>query len=152
MDISDILNDALVNINLKGDNKNEIINELCDNIVSYWNIDDKKDFINKILEREEIKSTGIGRGVALPHARTDAVKGVVISFGRKVEGIDYDSLDGKPAQLFFMIASSSDSSNDYIKVLSNLSKLLRMDEFREELLNARDKSEIINIIRKYENK
>ncbi len=152
MRISDILRKDVIKIELEGHTKEEVINELCDIIVDYWGIKDKSEFLEKILERESIESTGIGRGIALPHARTDAVRGVVIAFGRSLKGIDYDSLDQKPVHMVFMIGSSHDSNSDYIKILSSLSRILRIDEFRERIMEAKTPDEIIDTIKEFEDK
>ncbi len=152
MRISDILRKDVIKIELKGHTKEEVINELCNVIVDYWGIKDKNEFLDKILERESIESTGIGRGIALPHARTDAVRGVVIAFGRSLKGIDYNSWDQKPVYMVFMIGSSHDSNSDYIKILSSLSCILRIDEFRERIMEAKTPDEIIDTIKEFEDK
>ncbi|KXY86710.1 fructose-specific PTS transporter subunit EIIC [Bacillus sp. FSL W7-1294] len=104
-----------------------------------------------ILKRESQSTTGIGEGIAIPHAKTKAVKQPAICFGRSVSGINYESLDGQPAHLFFMIAASEGANNTHLETLSRLSTLLMDEGFRKQLLEAKDEEELLRLFDKKEN-
>jgi len=110
-------------------------------------VEDEDGFVEAILHRENIESTGIGLGVAIPHARTDAVSRTVLAFGRTREGIDFNSLDGKPSRLVFLIAAPESNKTEYIMTLARVSRLLRRDAVREALLEAETPDRVIDIIR-----
>jgi len=143
--IAELLQEDLIILNLKSKDKKKIIEELVDAVVKVENVKDRDDFLRTIMEREELESTGIGMGVAIPHCRTDAVNKIVIAFGRSVAGIDFESIDGKPAHLIFLIAAPEKERDRYIKVLAHLSRLLRREEFRKSLMEAITRGEVIHL-------
>ncbi len=102
-------------------------------------MNDKDAFTKDILIREEQSTTGIGDGIAIPHAKSAAVKVPAIAFGRSIAGIDYASLDGQPAHLFFMIAASEGANNDHLEALSRLATFLMDSNFREKDSSATSK-------------
>ena len=102
------------------------------------------------MAREAQSSTGIGEGIAIPHAKTEFVKEPALAMGRKKEGIEYDSLDGEPATLFFMIAAPDGANNTHIETLARLSQLLLDDDFKAALENAATADEVVDIINKAE--
>src|SRR5690606_36915329 len=109
-----------------------------------------KAFKQAILAREEQSTTGIGDGIAIPHAKTSAVKEPAVAFGRTKTGADFDSLDGKPAHLFFMIAAPEGANNTHLEVLSRLSSILIKEEVREKLMTAETKDDILAIFDQYD--
>lgn len=123
-------------IDPKGTTKREVLKELVDVIATAPEVTDKNDFYRSILKREQIMSTGIGIGIAVPHVKIDSVKDFVMAIGRKKEGIDFDSLDGKPVYLIVMIGANSKQRDEYLYVLAKISILLKNRSFREELINA----------------
>ncbi|WP_127836907.1 PTS sugar transporter subunit IIA [Clostridium prolinivorans] len=125
-----------VNFNLKGSNKDEVLNELIDILVADGKVTDKEKFKDAVLKREEEFSTGIGMGIAIPHGKSSAVKEASIVFGRSNKGIDYDSMDGKPAHLFFLIAVPEESSDLHLRALSEISRKLMHNDVREQLFKA----------------
>lgn len=143
--IAELLREDLIILNLKSKDKKKVIQELVDAVVKVENVKDRADFLRTIMEREELESTGIGMGVAIPHCRTDAVNKIVIAFGRSVAGIDFESIDGKPAHLIFLIAAPEEEREQYIKVLAHLSRLLRREEFRRALMEAITRGEVIHL-------
>ncbi len=135
MDIKKFIKRNLIQLNLKGNNKKEIIDELSSLFLKSGNVTNIDKFRDDLYKREEISSTALEEGIAIPHCKTNAVKETAIAFGLHKTGVDYDSLDGEPSKLFFMIAAPENSTDEHIECLSALTKLLLNDEFRENLLN-----------------
>ncbi|MEO0072786.1 MAG: PTS sugar transporter subunit IIA [candidate division WOR-3 bacterium] len=148
--ISELIIPNGVILDIKSTNKISVIKELSQILIDNNLITNPEEFFEAILKRENLESTGIGQGVAIPHARTKAVKNIVVVFGRSRTGIDFNSLDGKPSHIVFLIAAPEDKKTEYIIALAKLSKLLRKDEVREKLLKANSHEEVLEIIRRYE--
>jgi PTS system fructose-specific IIC component len=141
-----ILPDGII-MDLKSTEKISVIKELSQILIDKNIVTDPEEFYNAILKRENLESTGIGHGVAIPHARTKAVNNIVVLFGRSQVGVDFNSLDGQPAHLIFLIASPEDKKSEYIITLARLSKLIRNDKVREKLLAAQNAEEVLEIIK-----
>jgi PTS system fructose-specific IIC component len=141
--------DAIV-LDLKAQEKIGVIRELAELLIAKGLIPDPEEFYAAILKRENLESTGIGAGVAIPHARTKAVKQLVLAFGRSLSGVDFDSLDAKPCYDVFLIAAPEEKKTEYIATLARLSKFLRRDEVRQDLAQAKSPPEVIEIIKRYE--
>ena len=150
MEIKDLLRKELMIMDLKASTKMEAIDEMIEKLKTEGIISDADEFKKLILAREEKSSTGIGEGIAIPHAKTEFVKEPALAMGRKMSGIDYDSLDGEPATLFFMIAAPDGANNTHIETLARLSQLLLDDDFKEALENAKTSDEVLEIINKAE--
>ncbi|TYS60867.1 PTS fructose transporter subunit IIA [Sutcliffiella horikoshii] len=146
MKITDLLTKDTVTLQLKSSNKSDVIKELIDSLDGAGKLADKKKYEEAILAREAQSTTGIGEGIAIPHAKTDAVETPAIAFGVAKDGVDYESLDGQPSQLFFMIAASAGANNEHLETLSRLSSMLMDSEFRNALLAASSKEEVIRLI------
>ena len=148
--ITDYMSEELILLNLKAKNKDEALKELSALIGKSEKIE-KKDVIYKaLLERENLGSTGIGKGVAIPHAKTDAAESLTIAFGISREGVDFKSLDQEKVKIFFVFASPFKDSQIYLKVLARISRLIRDENFREKLLNCGNAKEILECIDKEE--
>ena len=151
MRISDYLKEDMICLNLKATGKEEAIRELGNFIRKAEEITNYEIFLKDVLEREKLTSTGIGEGVAIPHARTDAVSGFVIAFGKSEKGVEFDSLDGKKARLLFLMGTPKTAGLDeYLVLLAHLTRLLKGESFRESLLKAKSPAEIIDIFRNFE--
>lgn len=150
MKITEILTKDTIHLNLVGSSKLEVIDQLVDVLDRAGKLTDAKEYKAGILKREEQSTTGIGEGIAIPHAKTKAVKTAAIAFGKSVNGIDYDSLDGQPAHLFFMIAAPDGANNTHLEALARLSSILMKNEVREALLKANSEREILNIIDQFD--
>ena len=146
MKITDLLTKETVTLQLRARNKSDVIKELIDSLDRAGKLADKQKYEEAILAREAQSTTGIGEGIAIPHAKTNAVKTPAIAFGLAKDGIDYESLDGQPSQLFFMIAASEGANNEHLETLSRLSSMLMDTVFRKSLLDASTKEEIIKLI------
>ncbi|MDD3803470.1 MAG: PTS sugar transporter subunit IIA [bacterium] len=146
----ELLNENLIRSDLKSASKDEVLNELADILVANEIITDKISLMDKLVEREKIETTGVGHAIAIPHARTEAVNGLALCFGVSREGIDYDALDGKPVNIFFLIVSNEENKNRYIQLLARISRICRKDSFREKILNSESEKEILAIFKEEE--
>ena len=144
--ISELISEDYI-IDIKSDNKKDALNELLEVISKNERITDKSTFAREIFKREKLMSTGIGYGIAVPHARHKSVKDFVIAIGRKIEGLEYESIDDKPVKLIFLIGASDKQDKDYIRLLSRLVLRLKNKEFVDKILTAENPSEIYNIIK-----
>jgi len=150
MKITDLLKVDTIIIDLKSVTKEAVIDELASKLTEAGRLNDEAEFKVAILKREGQSTTGIGEGIAIPHAKTSAVKTPAICFGRSVTGVNYESLDARPAHLFFMIAASEGANTDHLETLSRLSSLLMDTDFRSQLMAAATKEEILAIINQKE--
>jgi PTS system fructose-specific IIC component len=146
MKITELLTKSTILLNVEGRKKEEAIDQLVDVLVNAKKITNRAEFKAAILKREEQSTTGIGEGIAIPHAKTKVVKEAAIAFGKSVAGIDYQSLDGQPAHLFFMIAAPEGANNTHLEALARLSGLLMKQEVRDQLMEATTADEIIKVI------
>ena len=151
MRISDYLKEDMICLNLKATGKEEAIRELGSFIGKAEEITNYEMFLKDVLEREKLTTTGIGDEVAIPHARTDAVTGFVIAFGKSELGVAFDSIDGKKARLLFLMGTPKTAGLDeYLVLLAHLTRLLKEESFRESLLEAGSPAEIIEIFKNFE--
>ena len=150
MKISDYLKPEFCIMELKASAKDEVIREIASVLAKSPMVKDTEKFIADILERERLGSTGIGNNVAIPHSPTESVDGFVIAFARCADGIDFQSLDGEKVSLIFMMGTSPQELNLYLKLLAKLSKLLIESSFRRELLSAATPQQIIDTFRRFE--
>lgn len=148
--LSSLLKEKFINLDLKQTGKKEIIAELVELIAKSKKLTNKKAFLKAIQEREKLGSTGIGAGIAIPHAKSDAVGDFILVFARSNKGIDFGALDGEKTFLFFSLASPKEEIGGHLKILAEISHLVK-DKFIIELLkNAKDGHEIIKIISRME--
>lgn len=140
-----------IKLNLNAKSKIEVIDELVDVLYNAGRLNDKDEFRKTILNREEQSSTGLEEGIAIPHGKSSSVKIPTVAFGLSREGIDYDSLDGEPSKLFFMIAAPADATDSHIETLSQLTSLLLDDDIREQLLKVKTEQEVLDILLKEDN-
>ncbi|MCY6483073.1 fructose-specific PTS transporter subunit EIIC [Clostridium aestuarii] len=150
MRITELLKKDTIILNLKSTTKSEVLDELVNKLDNAGRLNNKEEFKKAILIREEQSSTGVGDGVAIPHAKTSAVKTPALAFGYSKKGINYDSLDDQPAHIFFMIAGSDGAHNDHLETLSRLSVMLMKKEFRSKLMNVKSEEELLKLIDIYE--
>ncbi|BCZ46122.1 PTS fructose transporter subunit IIC [Clostridium gelidum] len=150
MKIVDLLQKQGINLNFNPNTKEQCINELVDLMDKTGNLKDKEEYKKAILAREELSTTGIGEGIAIPHGKTSAVKKASLAAAISKNGVDYDSLDGEPAHLFFMIAVPDNSDNLHLEVLARLSTILMDEKFRTSLINCSDTDQFLKLIDKKE--
>jgi len=145
--ISDYINESLVLLDdIKEKDKKIVIETIAQFMSKSDKIKSKDDFLEEILRREEIETTGIGNGVAFPHARTNSVSSIVIGFARSKQGVNFRAIDGKPVNIFFMIGTPKKDINIYLKILSKISRLMKDVENRKRLIAAQSAEEIIKCI------
>lgn len=135
-----------ISLELQSKNKADVIDELIGILDKAGKLNDREIFKKEILKREAQSSTGLEEGIAIPHAKTAAVKVPSIAIGISKEGLDYESLDGEVSRLFFMIAAAEGAEDTHIELLSKLSTILLEDEVREALLHAKSKEEVIQML------
>lgn len=152
MRIMDFLNKNAITVNLKATDKEGIIRELVDLLARAVDIKDKEDLVKAVLAREALGSTGIGQGVGIPHAKSHVVKDLVAGFGLSKAGVNFDSLDGEPASIFFLMIAPEESAGPHLKALARISRMLKDKYFRELLKKAKDESEILRIIQEEDSK
>ncbi|MGG2953989.1 PTS fructose transporter subunit IIABC [Geobacillus stearothermophilus] len=145
MKITDLLTNETMILALQAKTKGEVIDELAEKLAEAGAVSDVEAFKQAIWAREKQSTTGVGDGIAIPHAKTAAVKRPAVAFGRSVEGIDYESLDGKPSHLFFMIAAPEGGEQTHLQALARLSSMLMDASFRAELENASSEEEIVRL-------
>ena len=149
MIIMEFLNAAAVSADVKAQQKEEVIRALVQLLVSAGAIKDKDvhRLVQILLKRESLGSTGIGQGVAIPHGKADCVDRLVGAFGVSHAGVNFDSLDGEPVTLFFLLVAPEDSAGPHLKALARISRLLKDKQFRDSLKASRDERQLIKIIK-----
>ena len=146
MTLIEVLSGKSVIVGLKGRDKREILEELVDVLEVGEKISDREKVLEAVLQREEIMSTGIGHGIAIPHGKSEFVKELGGVLGIKSEGVEFDSLDGQPTFIFFLLVSPMDVSGPHIKALARISRLLKGEDFRQKLIACPDKDTAIKIL------
>ena len=147
MKIIDFLNEKAVIANMKSLNKESAVRELVDILAKAEGIRNKDELMKVLMNRETLGSTGIGQGVGIPHAKTNAVKKLVAAFGICHEGINFDALDGEPVYLLFLLVAPEDSAGPHLKGLARISRLLKDKYFRESLKALTDEKAILKLIK-----
>lgn len=152
MNIADLLNPTAIVADLKAREKEPALAELTDAILAVENNLDRSEVIHVLRERENLGSTGIGEGVAIPHGKLKNIDRLLLSFGRSRTGVDFDAMDGKPAHLFFLLLAPEESVGVHLKTLARISKLLKEPEVRKRLMEAPGQKEIYQVIVEEEEK
>ena len=150
MKISDLLIKERINLNLQSRDKKSVIREIAKLHDNTGILTDYEGYVGALNAREEQSSTALEEGIAIPHAKTEYVKQPALAMGRSTEGIDYESMDGEPSHLFFMIAAPAGADNTHIETLARLTQLLLDDDFRISLEKAEKPDEVLDIINKKE--
>lgn len=145
MKISQFLQKDSIIADLKAKDKKGVIDELALTI-SKTTETSAKTIAEILLEREQLGSTGIGGGIAIPHGKLDLTESIIIGFGLSKKGVEYDSLDNRPVHIFFVLLTSENSTGGHLKVLAQISKLLKTDEFKKGLLSAQSVDDLYEII------
>lgn len=148
MNITELLSVNQIKLELTSKTKEDVIKEMVKVLDENGKLLDKDKYIQAVIDREKEFSTGIGMGIAIPHGKSSGVKEPALVFGRSMDGIDYESMDDEPAQLFFLIAVPEESSNEHLKILSQISRKLMHKELRESLMKASSAEEIIALLEK----
>jgi fructose-specific phosphotransferase system IIA component len=152
MRISKIIRKSAIRLGMRSSTKGEALRELVDLLCAAYKLKERDTILEAILQREEKQSTGVGMGLAVPHAKTPVVKRLYIAFACHAGGIDFDSMDGGKAHLFFILVSPRDVSGPHIKALAGISRLVKHDEFREALLECRTEKDFLDLVKEAEEK
>ena len=150
MKIIDLINKDAIDLNVKASRKEEVIRKAVELMSHNGNIINKDEYLKLVIKREEEGSTGIGEEIAIPHGKGDSISKPGIAAMVIPNGVDFESLDGKPIKLLFLIAAPDTKDNVHLDVLSRLSTLLMDEKFRKELIDAKSKEEFLNIINQAE--
>jgi nitrogen PTS system EIIA component len=146
MQLDQIFKVEFINANLQARNKDEALAELVNTIIRGGLKLDYSHIIDVLKQRENLGSTGIGDGVAIPHGKIAELDDIVVAFGRSIDGIPYDSMDGKPVYLFFLLLAPENSAGQHLKILAKISKMLKDTNFRKKLLKAKSQSDLYKAI------
>ena len=146
MNITDILKKEFVIEKLESRTKREVLTELSE-IFFRGNIKvDYDTMVEVLLEREKLGSTGIGGGIAIPHGKLAGLENLIVSFGRSKDGIDFDSMDGKPVHIFFLLMAPENSAGQHLKVLAKISRMLKDNSFKTDLMKAASAEDLYRTI------
>jgi len=148
MKLSEIIPDGAVSEELQETEKESVIKEMVDSLVAAGKIQESvsKKIVKALMDREELGSTGIGSGVAVPHAKHDAITDLVCAFGRSKKGINFDALDGEPVYVVFLLLSSKSASGAHLEALAFISRLVRDDKYVRFLREAKDVKDIRDLL------
>ncbi len=150
MRFTDLIRPECINTDLQGEDKSEIIEELVELMGESYAEADTDRIYEAVMARERDGSTGLELGVAIPHAKCDAVGKLSIVIGISAKGVDFESLDGGPAHLFFLMIAPTSESGPHVQAIAKIVKMIKIDSFRKKLLNAKGSEDVINAIRKVE--
>ncbi len=146
MDIKELIAKEYIIEDLKSKTKREVLVELAE-VFKKGNIEaDYDSMVEVLLEREKLGSTGIGDGIAIPHGKLAGLENLIISFGRSREGVGFDSLDGNPVYIFFLLMAPENSAGQHLKALAKISRMLKDKDFRKGLIEAESPEEMYNLI------
>ncbi len=149
MKILDALPKEAILVDLKAIDKKSVLEELVTPVAKIAGID-REDLVKVLMERERLGSTGIGDGIGIPHGKIRGLKSLILGFGRSQKGVDFDSMDGLPAHIFFLLITPENSTGLHLKLLARISRILKNDPFKEKLLHAASRDEIYSIIKEEE--
>jgi len=141
--ISEVLRPELMKFDMEATDKKQAIRELAQLMWNHGYVEDLQGLVDATMEREAEYSTGIGMGVGIPHAKSAVVKQPVVAFGKSNKGIEFDSFDGEPVYLVFLIAVPEKSDKEHLNILSTLSRALMHEEVRDALMRATTPEEVI---------
>jgi len=150
MKVYELLETNKILTGFKSEDKNDVINELVDLLKDDKRVIDLEDVRKCVFEREEKMSTGVGKGFAIPHGKTNSVDDILAAFGKSETPIEYNSLDGEPVHLIFLLIGKENLLAKHIKLLSRISRMMNNEEFRKKLVEAESKEEIQKIFQEEE--
>ena len=148
MQIMDFLSKKAILIDIKSTSKEDVIKEMVDFLIEAGDVEkrNRNKLIDALMSREALGSTAIGQGIAIPHAKCDCVDKLVAAFGLSKKGVDFDSLDGELAHIFFLLVAPQDSAGPHLKALARISRLLKDKYFRDTLRTCMDEKSVIKVI------
>lgn len=144
--LNELLKPDRIKIPLVSTSKEDLLRELVDVIDADVPLQDKEDVLRAVREREDVLSTGIGNGVAIPHGKSASVPGLALAAGVTRQPVNFDALDGQPVTLFFLLVGPDSAAGEHVKALSRISRLLRRDDFRTRLAAASSPEEFYGVL------
>jgi len=151
MKLLDIIDKDLINAELKSKSKGEVLGELAKMVAQKEGLDVDQ-LVSVLEEREKLGSTGIGDGIAIPHGKLKGLKKLVASFGKSGKGVNFESIDGKPTHIFFLLMAPENTAGMHLKALARISRLLKDKKFRDNLMDAKTTEEVFKIIKEEDDK
>jgi PTS system nitrogen regulatory IIA component len=145
MKIIDALHKEAILTDLKARDKKGVIEELCEPVARIAGVAGEE-LVRVLLERERLGSTGIGDGIGIPHGKLKNIQQLVLGFGLSRQGVDFESMDGRPTHIFFVLVTPESSTGLHLRLLARVSKILKNDILKERLMHASDSSEVIGVI------
>lgn len=152
MKITEFLDKRGIKMDIEASDKEDVLKELVDLLADVKDIGDKKLILKALVDRENLGSTGIGQGIAIPHGKTDKVKDIVAVLGISRKGVNFDALDGESVYLFFLLVAPKENPGPHLKALAQISRLLRDSFFCELIKRCKTPDEVFELIRKEEEK
>jgi PTS system nitrogen regulatory IIA component len=154
MKIMEFLSKKAIVMDIKSVKKEDVIKELVDALINAGDVEKRcrNKLVEALMARESLGSTAIGQGIAIPHAKSDCVEKLIAAFGVSRKGVDFDSLDGEVAHIFFLLVAPQDSAGPHLKALARISRLLKDKYFRDSLRNSADEKTVIRIITQEDDK
>jgi len=146
MKVTELLKREFVIEELVSRTKRDVLRELADAVLQGREGYEPEETVNILQEREKLGSTGIGDGIAIPHGKLAIIDEMAISFGRSTEGIDFNAMDGRPVHLFFLLLAPENAAGQHLKMLAKISRMLKDESFRKDLLASRSREELLKII------
>lgn len=146
MKIIDVLPKEAILADLKAVDKKGVLEELVIPVANISGVN-HEDLVKVLMERERLGSTGIGEGIGIPHGKVKDLDSLILGFGLSRKGVDFDSMDGRPAHIFFLLITPENSTGLHLKLLARISRILKNDPFKEKLLHANSRDEIYSIIK-----
>lgn len=150
MNLSEILFEDCISLDLQGTNKPDVIREMAALSLQSGQVANQENLVEALVAREKIQTTGIGHGMAIPHATAEGVKGLILVLGISRKGVQYDSLDNQPVHLIFLLAGEPRLQTSFLSILSKISRFFRKEAFRKQVLDANSAEEILKLIRSRE--
>ena len=152
MKITELLNKQAIKIGLQATEKEDSLKELVDVLANVVDVGDKKAIVKSLIDRENLGSTGIGQGIAIPHGKTDKVKEVIAVLGVSPKGVNFEALDGELVYIFFLLVAPKETAGPHLKALAQISRLLRDSYFCELIRRCKTADEVYELIRREEEK
>lgn len=146
--LHELLTPDTIRVGLRPRDKEGMLNELVDLLEGHPAVEDLEQVRQAVFDREKVMSTGVGKGIGLPHAKTPAVNSTLAAFAIAEEPVGFDALDGEPVRLFFLLVGTEEARSQHIKILSRVSRLLNQESFREQLLDAQTVEEVLACFKK----
>jgi len=151
MRLTDYITPEHVKIKLESENKEEVIEELVSLLVETSDVSDMDEIYEAVMNREREGSTGLEKGVAIPHAKSDAVKKLSIVIGISRGGVDFEAQDGKPSHLLFLMVAPTSESGPHVQAIAKIVRMIKLDKFRKKLLEAKKPEDVVEAISRVEN-